>query len=298
MPAAREPDWPELIHAIDAASGTPLGKYTVHGVAGSGSVGAYRLSGRQQYFIKHGNRAMHAMFEAEAVGLAELAATGVVRLPRVVCAGRYATGAYLALEYIDLAPLAGPAQARLGTALAALHRITATRYGWRRDNMIGANPQPNAPDANWAVFFRERRLRHQFDLAARNGHGTRLLDRGQRLLAGMDALLAGHQPAASLLHGDLWAGNAACDQAGRPVLYDPAVYYGDREADIAMTELFGGFTPMFQAAYRATWPLDSAYPVRRTLYNLYHVLNHLNLFGAAYQPRALVMLDELLAQLG
>ncbi|HLF24376.1 MAG TPA: fructosamine kinase family protein, partial [Burkholderiales bacterium] len=133
------------------------------------------------------------------------------------------------------------------------------------------------------------------DLAKRNGYAGKLQDAGEKLLARVAQFFAGYAPASSLLHGDLWSGNAAQDGAGAPVLFDPAVYYGDREADIAMTELFGGFSSSFYAAYRSTFPLDSGYTVRKNLYNLYHVLNHLNLFGGGYLRQAERMIDALLA---
>jgi len=135
------------------------------------------------------------------------------------------------------------------------------------------------------------------EMAANAGFGGRLIDQGERLLASLDQLLQGHHPVASLLHGDLWAGNMAYTPAGQPVIFDPASYYGDREADIAMTELFGGFEPAFYSAYRSQLPLDDGYPLRRELYNLYHILNHLNLFGSGYLARSEHVIDGLLAQI-
>ena len=172
----------------------------------------------------------------------------------------------------------------------------APRFGWPRDNTIGTTPQVNAWGDDWAEFFRDRRIAPQLALAARNGHGGALQRDGERLLAAIPALLAGHAPAPSLLHGDLWSGNAACLATGEPVIFDPAVYYGDREADLAMTELFGGFGADFYAAYRDAWPLPDGYERRRTLYNLYHVLNHLNLFGGGYGAQAETMIARLLAE--
>jgi len=152
--------------------------------------------------------------------------------------------------------------------LAALHRHTSDRFGWGTDNWIGLAPQKNGWSTDWAAFFLEKRLRPQ---AARAGIE----------LPDVKALLAHHKPKPSLLHGDLWSGNAGFTADG-PVIYDPAVYYGDREADLAMTELFGGFAPEFYAAYRKEFPLNAGYEKRKHLYNLYHLLNHLNLFGSSY----------------
>ena len=185
--------------------------------------------------------------------------------------------------------------AALGQRLAGLHRSSAERFGWHRDNTIGATPQSNRWTASWIEFWRTQRLGFQLELAARNGYGGSLQRRGEQLLAQLDALLA-HDPAPSLLHGDLWGGNAAATPAGEPVLFDPACYYGDREADLAMTELFGGFAPAFYSAYRDTWQVDAGYAVRRDLYNLYHVLNHLNLFGGGYRAQAEGMIERLLSE--
>lgn len=180
--------------------------------------------------------------------------------------------------------------------LAALHRHRAARFGWHIDNTIGATPQPNQAGDDWIDFWRYWRLLHQLQLAASNGIGRHVVDRGELLAANLAGLFPGYRPMPCLLHGDLWSGNAAYSD-DRPVVFDPAVYDGDREADLAMTELFGGFAPDFYSAYRESWPLDAGYTVRRDLYNLYHVINHFNLFGGGYGPQAARMLDALLAGL-
>jgi len=170
-------------------------------------------------------------------------------------------------------------------------------YGWYRPNTIGATPQDNTCCDNWVRFWQQNRLQFQLDLAARNGAGGRLLSQGERLLVELPALFGSYLPEASLLHGDLWSGNYAYLQSGEPTLFDPAVYYGDREADLAMTELFGGFGADFYAAYNNAWPLDSGYRTRKTLYNLYHILNHYNMFGSGYLGQAQRMLDSLMSEL-
>ncbi len=240
------------------------------------------------------NSAMRgAMFDAEAEGLAELARSGAIRVPAVLGSGTVDDHAFLALEWLELAGRGR--DAALGRALAAMHRTTAARFGWHRDNTIGTTPQGNAWLDDWAAFFCERRLRPQLELARANGHARFIAD-ADALLATVPALLADHAPKPSLLHGDLWSGNAAALADGTAVLLDPAVYYGDREADLAMTELFGGFDAAFYEAYRAAWPLPAGYERRRTLYNLYHVLNHLNLFGGSYGEAVQRMTRELLAR--
>jgi len=240
-------------------------------------------------FVKRA--APQARLAAEADGLAALRVTETVRVPGTIALDHDT----LALEWLELRPLDGRSGAALGAALAALHRAPAgARFGWHADNYIGATPQENAWCASWPAFFRERRLRPQLELAGRQGYRGALQRDGERLLARVDALLARHAPAPSLLHGDLWGGNAGALPDGTPVVFDPAVYVGDREADLAMTELFGGFPESFHAAYRATWPLPEGYALRRELYNLYHLLNHLNLFGTGYLNRCERALSRLL----
>ena len=235
---------------------------------------------------------MRVMLAAEAEGLRAIAQTGAIRVPQVIASGEAEGAAFLVLEWLDI--IEGGRDAALGHALARMHAATSPRFGWHRDNTIGATPQANAWSDDWCAFFRDRRLRPQLELAGRNGHRGTLRRDGPRLLDHIPRLLEGHRPIASLLHGDLWAGNAGQLRDGTPVIFDPAAYYGDREADLAMTALFGGFGAAFYATYAAAMPLPAGNETRRTLYNLYHVLNHLNLFGAAYLARAEGMMAELL----
>lgn len=249
----------------------------------------------QRYFVKLNDVRLADMFAAEAAGLEEIAHSASVRVPQPITSGKAAGQAFLVLEYLDMGGRSSGA--RLGRQLAAMHRHTAAQFGWTRDNAIGATPQPNPWTDNWIEFLRTHRLGHQLKLARQNGHDGSLQRKGESLLARLDAFFSSHRPAPSLLHGDLWGGNAATLTSGEPVIFDPAVYYGDREADLAMTELFGGFGADFYAAYREAWPLDEGYPVRRTLYNLYHILNHANLFGGGYAAQAENMLDRLVAEI-
>ena len=257
---------------------------------------SYRWESRSgPLFVKVAPVGQLAMFEAEADGLRDLARANAVRVPRVLASGADEHNAFLALEWIDLAHSSSPAaSAKLGEQLARQHRVTAAQFGWHRDNTIGSTAQVNTPSVSWAEFFRERRLRYQLELAARNGYGGRLQELGDELLERVAAFFADHRPAPSLLHGDLWGGNAAVDAGGAPVIFDPATYYGDREADLAMTRLFGGFSAGFYSAYEAAWPLPEGARTRDDLYNLYHVLNHLNLFGGGYEAQAESMLERLL----
>jgi len=252
-------------------------------------------AGKTHWFVKYRSNAPVGMFEAEAGALAEISASGCIRVPAVIAWGTANSTAWLVLEYLELTP-GGPA-ALLGEQLAALHNISSERFGWSQDNYIGTTSQLNRQSGNWTEFWRDCRLHPQLRMAENAGFGNRLSGKGERLLLCLDQLMQGHTPAASLLHGDLWAGNKAYTHSGQPVLFDPASYYGDRETDIAMSELFGGFEASFYAAYQAHAPLPAGYPLRRDLYQLYHVLNHLNLFGAAYLSRCENIIDGLLAHI-
>jgi fructosamine-3-kinase len=265
-------------------------------VAGGSINRCYRWrAGGGYLFVKLAGAGALDMFDAEAAGLAELALARAVRVPRAVAWGRTREAAFLALEWLEAGPVSDSCEERLGAELAAQHRVTAREFGWRRDNTIGSTPQPNGTLRSWAEFFRERRLRPQLELAAARGFGALLGAAGERLLEAVEALLADHRPAASLLHGDLWGGNWLATTAAQPAIFDPAVYYGDRETDIAMTHLFGGFGPGFYRGYQAHSPLPPGWELRGELYNLYHVLNHANLFGSGYARQARATIERLLA---
>ncbi len=288
------PDWTH-IRSILADSGVTLGAGDAAVPVGGGDISAaWRLeSAGGPVFLKTGPRTAADMFAAEAEGLAELEAADAVRVPRPLAYGATDNSAFLALEWLRFSSPAPYTQELLGERLAALHRHTADRFGWHRDNTIGRTPQRNPWHVDWIEFFRNERLRFQLDLAKKNGFSGRLATRGDALSACLPELFADYQPVPSLLHGDLWGGNWASVD-GQPVIYDPAVYYGDRESDLAMTRLFGGFSRDFYAAYEHSWPLAPGSDRRIRLYQLYHVLNHLNLFGRGYLERAEMLLEELL----
>ena len=287
---------PELVSAIDAALAAASGEHLqVRSIdpAGGGCIHrSFVITGtRGRCFVKTNERRFLDAFEAEADGLAALAQAGV-RAPAPLCHGEAGSEAFLVLEYLELRS-GGDAES-LGRALALLHSSQGKSHGWHRDNFIGATPQRNRQHDDWAEFFRDERLRPQLRLALENGHAS-LETIGERLCDKVASLLKGHHPAPSLLHGDLWGGNAGFIAGGAPVLFDPAAYYGDAEADLAMTELFGGFAPKFYAAYRELRPPIPGYELRRDLYNLYHVLNHANLFGGGYVGQARRLMDRLAA---
>jgi len=285
-------EWQAIAAAIGDADFDPG---TPRAVGGGCINTAYTLgSGDRRYFVKLNSADRRSMFEAEAAGLTEIANTDSIRVPRPLATGVAGGHSYLVLEYIAFGGHKSEGVRAAGHRLAAMHRTTRRSFGWDRDNTIGSTPQNNRPEASWIDFWAKHRLGFQLELAARNGYRGQLREQGQRLLEVLPALID-HDPMPSLLHGDLWGGNLGFDEGGDPVIFDPAVYYGDREADLAMTELFGGFGADFYAAYKDAWPIDTGYRTRKDLYNLYHILNHLNLFGSGYLGQAQRMLQRLLA---
>jgi fructosamine-3-kinase len=288
--------WENIRDDIASATGVEA-SLQQQGAAGGGCINqTLRIRyGDRIYFIKLNSASGLDMFAAEAKGLEELQQCDALKIPAPVCVGADGQSAWLVMENLELGGHGGGVG--LGEGLAAMHRITRDAYGWDIDNTIGSTPQENAWMDDWLDFWRERRLRFQLELAARSGAGNGLLSKGEVLLDEFPRLFEGYTPQASLLHGDLWSGNHAYTSAGEPAIFDPAVYYGDREADLAMTELFGGFGQEFYAAYNNAWPLDSGYGVRKTLYNLYHVLNHFYMFGGGYLSQAQRMIESLLSEL-
>ncbi len=289
--------WTKIANQIAAATGKPFVLNAQRSVGGGCINSASKLEGSEQrYFVKLNDASKADMFEAEFAGLREIARADAIRVPRPVCAGVACGYAYLALAWIDQSRGSAQSMERLGRDLAKMHRFTGERYGWHRNNTIGSTPQINSTSNDWVGFWQTHRLGFQLALAARKGYRGRLQRRGEALLENLSALFSDYTPQPSLLHGDLWSGNYMVGRDGLPVIFDPAVYYGDREADLAMTELFGGFPADFYGAYRDAYPLEQGYRTRKTLYNLYHVLNHLNLFGGGYGSQAERMIDALLSE--
>ncbi len=291
-------DWQTISTQIAAATGQAFSATSVHPLVGGDVNAAYRLQAAGAcYFVKLNRADLAHGFAAELAGLCELAETGTVTVPQPVCAGVAGQNAFLALEYINLGEPTRITARQLGRQLAELHRTPQAYFGWQCHNTIGSTLQSNPKSLDWCQFWREQRLVKQLQLAARNGFAGRLQQLGDRLCADLEAFFQGYAPQASLLHGDLWGGNWAADHSGQAVIFDPVCYYGDREVDLAMTELFGGFSADFYTTYQLAWPLDPGYSARKALYNLYPILNHLNLFGRGYLAQAEQTLSKLLAEL-
>lgn len=248
--------------------------------------------GEHRIFVKTNRAPLLPMFEAERAGLDAIRRSATIRVPGVYMTGVESGLAFIALEFVDFCGRPDPA--RLACALAAMHNCFEDRFGFECDNTIGSTPQPNPFSDDWIQFWRLHRLGHQLELARLNGFESRLVDAGYRLAENLDGFFVDHQARPSLLHGDLWSGNQAADADGNPVIFDPACYYGDHETDLAMMELFGHPGNRFFEVYREHFPIDAGYGLRRELYNLYHVLNHANLFGGGYAAQALRMIDGLL----
>jgi len=285
--------WDSIGQAIAEATGKAFQIVDRRSVSGGCINDAQRLDGADSsFFVKTNGASFLPLFEAEAEALREIAQTKTIQVPKPICHGMAGSDcSFLALEFIETGPDSAASQRELGKSLARLHLIKKDFFGWNRDNAIGSTHQPNHRGNDWAIFYRDHRLGFQFDLAARKGkrfQGT------EDLLERVPELLAGHEVFPSILHGDLWGGNAANSALGTPFVFDPATYYGDRETDLAFTEMFGGFSSDFRKAYENTFPLDVGYPQRKILYNLYHLLNHFNIFGGGYASSAQASMEELL----
>lgn len=286
--------WKKIAEHITQVSGEKFEVSNYTAVGGGCINTGYKLTdGTRSYFVKLNQAAQVAMFEAEALGLKQMWQTQTILVPKPICYGTEGNNCYIVLEWLDLGGRGNDKSwEEMGRKLAALHRYQGkSEFGWDINNTIGSTLQINTWSADWAEFWAEHRIGYQLKLAKRRGGS---FSQGDRLLKIIPELLAAHQPQPSLVHGDLWGGNAAVTESGQPVIFDPATYWGDREVDIAMTELFGGFSTAFYRGYNQAWLLDDGYKQRKTLYNLYHILNHFNLFGGSYAAQAERMIQQLL----
>lgn len=289
--------WQSIIRHIEHSTGQSFSIKQQMSMAGGSINQAFLLTdgADMQYFVKTNQPGRQAMFEAESKGLQEIASSQTIKVPEPVCFGDDGVQSYIVTEYLDMVGQAD--QIILGQQLAAMHRATSEQFGWDIDNTIGDTFQSNTWQDSWIDFWREQRLGFQLQLAAKNGYGGELQSLGERLLIEMPALFTGRNMVPSMLHGDLWGGNVAGLKDSTPVIYDPAFYYGDREADLAMTYVFGGFSADFYSSYQDAFPLDDGFAVRKTFYNIYHIINHLNMFGGGYQDQSINMLEQVLAEI-
>jgi fructosamine-3-kinase len=297
--------WSEIGAQISQATGTKFEIGERRSIGGGDINRVYAIANARQsttvgnaptrYLLKLNQPSLVGMFVAETRGLLEMAATETIRVPTPICTGVTREQSYLVLEYLDLTTAVSPQNwTQMGRDLAAMHRYRISErgeYGWHINNTIGLTPQINTWDPNWAKFFTRHRIDYQLQLAQHNGG---YFPRAIELVETIPQLLAHHQPQPSLVHGDLWSGNASFMTTGIPTIYDPATYWGDREVDLALSELFGGFPAAFYEGYQAVYPIDRGYSQRKILYNLYHILNHYNLFGGGYQAQANSTIENIL----
>lgn len=282
----------EKIHQIAETLGIKANQASVHPVSGGCIHNAYRVSFQDgsDVFVKCGSGPKADMLRSEHHCLRLIEGTHSIRCPHPL-AFVESDGYYmLVLEFLDLTPLQSIASIHLGHQLAALHRQTAPNFGWDVSNFIGATPQNNTWEPDWATFFWKWRLLPQLRLAIDLIPSSRWT----KLENAFFRIMKGHVPQPSFLHGDLWSGNAASIAEREPVVFDPASYFGDRETDIAFTHMFGGFPQGFYHAYKEEWPLPEDHSRRETAYNLYHSLNHLNLFGSGYLQSTIQSIETLL----
>ncbi|MPW36520.1 fructosamine kinase family protein [Vibrio sp. B1Z05] len=254
---------------------------------------SYMISdGEQRYFIKLNNKAFLSKFTAEVDNLTQLQRSNTVYTPEIVHLGSTKDCAFLILNYLPTHPLTHHETSyQFGQEIARLHLWGEQQeYGFDHDNYIGATLQPNRWQKKWCVFFAEQRIGWQLQLLKEKG-----IEFGdqEQIINCIKSELANHQPKPSLLHGDLWHGNCAESPFG-PICYDPACYWGDHECDLAMTELFGDFPDSFYQGYKTIKPLADGYERRKHIYNLYHILNHCNLFAGHYLGEAQQRIDHLL----
>ncbi|MDA3958488.1 fructosamine kinase family protein [Oceanispirochaeta sp.] len=283
------PWYGSLQEALEALAGTDIMVRTERSIGGGciSSCSVLTLSTGRQIFIKRNTAVSQDMFLQEAAGLKALAqCRGAPGVPEVFSGGTEGAFSFLLMEYLAPGSRQSSFWEDFGRSLALLHKNDRRICcGFDSDNYIGASRQLNSPIESWIEFFRICRLEYQLKMARDKGRVDRdMVSQLERVMLHLDqVLIPCGEGRSSLLHGDLWSGNFICGPDGKAWILDPAPYYGHREADLAMTELFGGFEPSFYRAYEKEWPLDPGYPERRDLYNLYHMLNHLNLFGGSYK---------------
>jgi len=248
-------------------------------------------SNGKSFFLKKNLFSPPDMFYKEANGLNELSKANAIRVPKVILVSEK----FLLLEYINSTSRSKNFFENFGRAFANLHKFNSNQFGFFEDNYIGSTPQINIANEeekhDWNMFYLNKRLLFQYRLLEKNGYSDDKLRKYLRNIEdNIEQILDGSEQIPSLLHGDLWSGNYISDESGEACLIDPAVYYGNREADLAMTKLFGGFPTFFYEAYQNEFPLPDGYEYRENIYKLYHIMNHLNLFGDAYYNQTISLM--------
>ncbi len=295
-------NWLELSESLNTQLAKqdlpPIHILSTHAISGGDSHTAYQLhTTAQNYFLKLAPLHQLPILEAEQHNLNALLQSNTLSCPTPYATGIDQDHAWLLMEFILLTPSGNEAQR--GKDLALMHHQINRKlqpFGWFEDNFIGLTVQQNTWSSDWVHFYGQHRLLPQLELSQLKGAPSTLYQSGRKLINVLPFWFQDYQPEASLLHGDLWAGNSAFNSEGEPIFFDPACYYGDRETDLAMTELFHGFSPDFYQGYHEIFPIDSGYQQRKSLYQLYHQLNHFNLFGGTYLQQAEQSIQQLLQQ--
>jgi len=289
-------NWTAVAELIKVNTGFDCEALEASPVYGGDINQAWRLaSGKQRFFVKTNKKELLSMFEAELAGLNAMRNSHSIRVPEVIGCGLAEDFAFIVMEFLDFG--GGVDDSLFARQLAAMHQYSSQYFGFEIDNTIGSTPQINTFNQDWIEFWRQYRLGYQLELAQKNRLDKGMIDRGEKLNEQVDQFFSTYQPLPSLLHGDLWSGNQSSDKDGSPIIFDPACYYGDHEADLAMMELFGRPSQRFFDAYREVFAIDAGYSVRRDLYNLYHILNHANLFGGGYVASARNIIERLLSHI-
>ena len=286
----------ELENSIYKSTSEPITIMNIVPIRGGDICTAYKIEANtRNYFLKTHQPSMLDMLLCEAASLNSIAETASIKTPAVITCDKTKKYSFLVLEFLEL--ISSGSHANLGIALATMHQHQSGYFGWHHNNYIGTTTQLNTKSNDWIDFWRVMRLNHQLRLAQSNSAPTTTLDICRKLAEELPALFTDYTPKPSLLHGDLWSGNFSFLENDIPVIYDPACYYGDHEADLAMTELFGGFNQNFYSAYDEHFKIDDGYNVRKGFYNLYHILNHFNLFGGSYAYQAEVICEKVLSEI-
>ena len=288
----------KFIEEIAVVSSLPLQEERPTHLLAEGRIAKHKVQDiDRHYFLKTASLKDLPILAAEKASLEALSVAGAIKVPEVFFIGETSTCSFLISEYLELKKDNLFSGEMLGKQLALLHLNTNEYFGLGEDNWIGLSPQKNQWHKNWISFFKEYRLQPQFTWAFKSGYRSQLEEKAERLIEVLPLFFEQYKPNPSLLHGDLWSGNWGTINHTTPIVFDPAVYYGDREADLAMTKLFGGFPQVFYDAYNYQWGLDYGFKVRQNLYNLYHLLNHLTLFGEGYLRQITNVLDRLLSEI-
>ena len=286
------------IQEIAAVSNLPLQEQNLDLLPAEGRFAKRKVRGSDgHYFIKIGSLNDLTLLMSETIGLEALAVTRAIKVPKVIFVGETSTCSFLICEYLDLKKDNLFSGKILGKQLALLHQNSNEFFGLSEDNWICLNPQKKHWQENWISFFKKYRLQPQLIWAFERGYRSSLEEKSERLMEALPLFFDQYKPKPSLLHGDLWSGNWGTINNTTPVIFDPASYYGHREADMAMTKLFGGFPQVFYDAYNYQWGLDYGFKVRQNLYNLYHLLNHLTLFGEVYLRQTIDVFEQLLSEI-